>query len=57
MFCKNDCEYLNITEKQQIENHVFINHYCNFYKTNLKHANYHPQILCVKGCKFTNNKD
>ncbi len=54
LFCKQNCKYLNITEKEQDEHrskgYMHTAHYCKKYNKSLYHLRYHPNIIKIGDC-------
>lgn len=49
-FCSNNCEYLNLNEREQNLYKTKEDHVCKKYNKTLKHENFHPLILKCEEC-------
>lgn len=58
-FCIPDCEFLSPTEMEQNEHEKikiyrdYWKHVCAKYNKQVFHMGFHPQIIAIKGCKFS----
>lgn len=50
-FCSNNCEFLNLNEREQNLYHSKEDHKCTKYNVTLKHENFHPLLLKCEECK------
>ena len=53
-FCPDDCNYLSITEREQVGDKQYENHKCTKYNKHVLHLQYHPKLLKLDECEEEN---